>query len=252
MKNAWMLLLLMGVSQCAKAQVAGGTMMELVYEYANIGLGEKRSVRVLYRNLESLTTFSPKDSLSGTPQKDFSISGEDEQGRQVYINSITGEVVFRDFVPQVGGDFAACRISDPMKPMKWTYSSEVKQIGKYLCGAASTDFRGRKYVAWYTESIPISHGPWKFYGLPGAIVEVHSMDRNILFTLLRVGPLTGGEIKRPGNAKAITMVEYIDRKEKALSEFLSSLASKLPRGAQISMSSTGDYNLEVDFSDVKK
>jgi len=253
MKETWILLMLVAAGLNGKSQPGRSPVIELSYEYANIGMGEKRAVTVLIRKQESLSIFSAKDSLSGAEHKDFDINGEDALGRRVYKNSVTGEVVFRDFSPQTGGmDFAACIVSDPMKPMKWTYSSETTKIGKYKCKSASTDFRGRSYIAWYTEDIPISHGPWKFSGLPGAIVEIHSVDRKIVFTLTRVRTISTTEIKRPDDARVMTMSEFVDRKEKALEEFVKSIEARMPRGAQVTINSTGDYSLETDFTDVKK
>jgi len=236
----------------ALAQPQRGPVLELTYRYVNTGSGHQQSVRLLYQNQESLTLFSKKDSINtGAERRDFSIEGDDEQGRQVYKNTTTGEVLCRDFVMD-GDAFAPYLITDPMKPMVWTYSSETKRIDKYLCKGATTEFRGRKYLAWYTDDIPVPHGPWKFSGLPGAMVEVHSVDLGHSFTLSKVATLPEGTIVKPTAPSTIDLREMVRRKEKGMEDFITNLKAKMPRGAVVTVNTTGDYNLETDFSDVKK
>ncbi len=70
------------------------------------------------------------------------------------------------------------KIKDSLHPMKWEKLKETKNISNYKCKAAKTTFRGRTYIAYYTEKIPISTGPWKFGGLPGLILEVRCKDED--------------------------------------------------------------------------
>jgi GLPGLI family protein len=225
--------------------------VQLTYEYINIGLGEKRTLTLLVKGNESTTVFSSKDSISSGEQQDFDLGGEDEIGRQFYKNTKSNEIIFRDFV-SVDGKFIPCIVKENVQPLKWEFSTGVKQIGSYHCRSASIDFRGRVYKVWYSEDLPISHGPWKFCGLPGGVIDIKSSDGNISFALTRVQITSKGEIVVPSDGKEISMAEYVTVKENAVKDFLKSLAAKLPRGAQIDLSSVKDYNLEIDFSDVKK
>lgn len=52
----------------------------------------------------------------------------------------------------------------------------------YNCFKASTTFRGRDYIAYFTDEISISEGPYKFKGLPGLILKVSSTDNDYSFT----------------------------------------------------------------------
>lgn len=63
-------------------------------------------------------------------------------------------------------------VNEEIPNMKWKLINEKKKINDFLCKKAQTTFRGRTYVAWYTEDIPISSGPWKFNGLPGLILSI--------------------------------------------------------------------------------
>ena len=72
-------------------------------------------------------------------------------------------------------------VEDSLHPMEWILTNETKDILNYTCKGARTVFRGREYIAYYTNSIPFSIGPWKFGGLPGAILEVASTDGQYQF-----------------------------------------------------------------------
>ena len=61
--------------------------------------------------------------------------------------------------------------------IKWTTINEKKMINDIECYKATTDFRGRKWEAWYAPSIPYSFGPWKFHGLPGLIISIHDESK---------------------------------------------------------------------------
>ncbi|MDE5436692.1 GLPGLI family protein [Elizabethkingia meningoseptica] len=59
----------------------------------------------------------------------------------------------------------------------WRLINEKKKVLGFISHKAETKFRGRKWIAWYTEDIPVSDGPYKFYGLPGFITEIYD-DKN--------------------------------------------------------------------------
>jgi len=69
--------------------------------------------------------------------------------------------------------------------MKWKILSEVKMIGIYKVQAATTEFGGRKWFAWFSNSIPINEGPYKFCGLPGMILEIYDNDKYFHFVFIK-------------------------------------------------------------------
>jgi GLPGLI family protein len=73
-------------------------------------------------------------------------------------------------------------VIDSLHNMKWEFAKGTREILGYSCKSAKTTFRGRNYVAYYTEKIPVSNGPWKFGGLPGLILFVHSDDGEFIFS----------------------------------------------------------------------
>lgn len=76
--------------------------------------------------------------------------------------------------------------SEKMPKFNWHILNETKNIGNYNCIKATLSFRGREYIAWYTLDIPISDGPWKFYGLPGLIMSIEDTQGLYKFTCQKV------------------------------------------------------------------
>jgi GLPGLI family protein len=75
---------------------------------------------------------------------------------------------------------------EPINQFEWQIIADQSEtILGYECIKATTSFRGRKFEVWFTLSIPISLGPWKFSGLPGLILK--AKDTNGLFTWEAMG-----------------------------------------------------------------
>lgn len=69
-------------------------------------------------------------------------------------------------------------MKDSLTIFEWDILDESKDILGYKCQSATTTFRGRNYKAWFTTALPVC-GPWKFDNLPGAILEVKSLDEYV-------------------------------------------------------------------------
>lgn len=68
------------------------------------------------------------------------------------------------------------RIKYQLDMSNWKLHSEKKVILEKKCSKATVAFGGREWVAWYTTELPFNDGPYKFYNLPGLILEIHSVD----------------------------------------------------------------------------
>ncbi len=69
--------------------------------------------------------------------------------------------------------------------MKWNICNETKVENGFNMQKATTDFGGRKWIAWFTQDIPISEGPYKFRGLPGLILKIEDDKHNFIYTFSR-------------------------------------------------------------------
>lgn len=62
----------------------------------------------------------------------------------------------------------------------------IKKNGQFNLQKATARYGGRNWIAWFTEEIPISEGPYKFNGLPGLIFEIYDDKENYKFTLQQI------------------------------------------------------------------
>jgi GLPGLI family protein len=69
-------------------------------------------------------------------------------------------------------------IKDDLDIFKWDLIEEESDtlILNFKCKKAKTKFRGREYIAYYSNEIANFGGPWKFDGLPGFILKIYSLD----------------------------------------------------------------------------
>lgn len=72
-------------------------------------------------------------------------------------------------------------IQENLPGFDWQINNETKEIMGYTAQKAITHFRGRDYEAWFAPEINLQDGPWKFYGLPGLILEIKSTDNFVEF-----------------------------------------------------------------------
>lgn len=70
---------------------------------------------------------------------------------------------------------------EDLKTPEWEITDSVKNIIGYECFKATTDFKGRQWIAWFTPEIPVSDGPWKLHGLPGLILEAYDKSHDYEF-----------------------------------------------------------------------
>ena len=74
--------------------------------------------------------------------------------------------------------------TEPIPQQQWTMARGDSTVLGYTCHKATTRFRGRDYIAWYTEEIPFPYGPFKFGGLPGLITCIYDTQREHIYTLV--------------------------------------------------------------------
>ena len=103
--------------------------------------------------------------------------GEKDQSEQLlYVpttwqNYPTGRITSLETVPSY-----RYLTDEAMRPLRWTMLAERDSICGYLCQKASAEYAGRKWTAWFAESLPTRFGPWRLSGLPGLILRAVSED----------------------------------------------------------------------------
>ena len=73
--------------------------------------------------------------------------------------------------------------------LDWQLQDSTKLYDHLKLNKATTSFRGRDYIAWYTLEIPLSYGPYKFYGLPGLIVEIYDENKHHHFKMVETSQI---------------------------------------------------------------
>jgi len=91
----------------------------------------------------------------------------------------------------------------------WINTPDTKVILGYTCKAATTFFRGRKYIAYYSPDLPHDFGPWKFRGLEGLILEVSTDDNTYSYIATKIDQSTK-QLDLKGITNFISAKTFID------------------------------------------
>lgn len=145
-------------------------------------------------------------------------------------------------------------ITEQLPTFDWEIGNETKEILGYQVQKATTHFRGRDYEAWFAPEIGISNGPYKFHGLPGLILDIHSKDGKYEFTAygLKLNQkLENFQIEhllqKQKKSKKVSMKEMLVIQQKNIDNEIKYLSSKDPNALGATIEITG---IELDFSDV--
>jgi GLPGLI family protein len=73
-----------------------------------------------------------------------------------------------------------------LRSFKWILMNDQDTLNGYSVQKASLRYGGRLWTAWYSTEIPISDGPYKFYGLPGLILKVSDSLEHYVFEMKEI------------------------------------------------------------------
>jgi len=100
---------------------------------------------------------------------------------QLYIDFQKKKIVTTDKI--ISNHFI---YEEDMENIKWSILPDTLVILSFNCQKATASFRGRYYEAWFTEEVPLSMGPFKFYGLPGLIINIRDTKSNYIYECISV------------------------------------------------------------------
>src|SRR5690554_2667861 len=126
-------------------------------------------------------------------------------------------------------------VEDKLPKIEWELSSEKREIENLICYKATTAFRGRNWTAWYSPDIPINYGPWKFYGLPGLIIELKEDTNRFAFALtdyVLKSKDTTPTVKLP-NSRKVTMKKMAEITDEAYDNLLNTLSGSKSDGVEV-------------------
>ncbi len=170
----------------------------------------ERKTVLLFTDIESLYTYKDEPKQSTIKKSEDGMSYEiveydvDTTKKTFYKNLKNDLLVFRNTVyktPYI--------IEEQIPKINWKLTKEKKEILNYPCQKAIGEFRGRTYYAWFTDKIPVSTGPYKFSGLPGLILEIQDIEKEISFTAFSVkNRIISKELLPPNSGEKISSLTY--------------------------------------------
>ena len=113
-------------------------------------------------------------------------------------------------------------IEGEFEPLPWVLTGETKTILGRMCQQATYTIAEplTEVVAWFTPMIPISVGPEKFRGLPGAVLEVDINMGERTFTAFNISdkPIRVKDLKAPKKGKKVTNAEFKEIRDAKMKE----------------------------------
>lgn len=157
----------------------------------------------------------------------------------IYINLKT-DSLYQDrlgIFKKNSGNYSRFILGEKKPVMNWKITKESQKILGYICYKATTKFRGRDYVAWFTPDIPYNYGPWKLGGLPGLILKVENnlFDYDAKRIVLNSDKIpTLPKLKSFPTAKYIyPLKQTIEFENNWLNFLKSNVAASLPTGSKL-------------------
>ncbi|MGL5635480.1 MAG: GLPGLI family protein [Bacteroidales bacterium] len=128
------------------------------------------------------------------------------------------------------------------KPV-WEITDSTAIIGGYECLLAISDYRGRRWFAWFAPEIPVSEGPWKLCGLAGLILEAFDDKNHYRYTVVSL-------IANPGRP-----VEYYNYRDRVVTDRITSLKNRrkaLQNSIAYQIQSSGAFGIKTRNLDPPK
>ena len=175
------------------------------------------------------------------------INPETKDSHTIYTNLKLKKIISREFIYE-NGKAVSYIVNENINKPKWTITNDYKTIDKFKCRKAITSFRGRNYVAWFTEAIQTTFAPWKLSGLPGLIVEVSDSTNSIQFYLIKYeNNIQFKGVKSPSGKKEVSLKQYAILKKKESKKIIEHLKSRFPRGSTFTVESLETNPLELSY-----
>lgn len=168
------------------------------------------------------------DSDESSINVSFSVS--DEKGAIVHRNFKSKEIRVRNAT--IKKLFVSYFYDDNWMEIDWKIKKKTKKIGEFTAQKAIGEFRGRTYITWFTEEIPLPYGPWKLFGLPGLILEAEDSEKMFQIKFVSVKyPCKNCDVdvSKPTAKEEKTLKEYVEFRDNYNDYVFRKMKSRLPR-----------------------
>ncbi len=139
------------------------------------------------------------------------------------------------------------KIEEEIEQPKWELKNETKEILGNICRRAETTFKGRRWIAWYTDEITATTGPWKLDGLPGLVCEASDSEGHYSYTLVGISTSSKRKITIPDAKFNNTTIDKYYKTKRSFIE--NPLAGLISSGVNVTFidQTTGKPKNEADF-----
>jgi len=220
-------------------------------DYMVLDIGEKGISRFFSDNRRRMDSMMLESMNRGGPiqinTNTINNSGISSTGdsKEIFKNYPAGRITVTDRIS--ASDYL---YEEPKHDFKWQIEPETREILSYSCQKAVTDFRGRRYEAWFAPDLPVNDGPWKFSGLPGLILSVEDSNKNFSFQAIGIEN-SKNPVNYPQKDYLKTSRGEVEKIQKKFSENPVSYMTNSMPGANIQVRTIDRDGVERTGSEVK-
>lgn len=128
--------------------------------------------------------FNPNESLYtyGEENKEYTYSWRKEE---LILHRNFAADKKTDIIETLGKTFV---IEDSLHAPTWKIMNQLKDISGYICMKAVTEdtIKKQKIEAWFAQDLPSQVGPERYFGLPGAILELDINEGDVVITATKI------------------------------------------------------------------
>ena len=198
------------------------------------------SIFELNGSLNGFSKFSFVDSLNPSSKMDISTIVKLNSPLYYSFDLTNNKIVYEERVLD-----STYIIEEALDTIEWEIIQSTKYILGYNCKGATGELKGRKYIIWYTEDIPVSIGPWKFFGLPGLILE--AKDNNDIFSFSAKSidnKSCNASFKNPINInQKISFPVFIEKRDIYFTNFSKMMSERIPSNYKLIINHSGNIDL---------
>lgn len=145
-------------------------------------------------------------------------------------------------------------IRDNYIDLKWKATEETKKIADYNCIKATTNFRGREWIAWFAPDIPVPFGPWKLHDLPGLLLENNDVTSRFAIKAVKIenkkNEIFTKDFKTlmvTKNKEPITYKQFLQNEEEAMENAHKQLNQSVDGNITSIKAPRGGYELKYEW-----
>jgi len=192
-----------------------------------------------------------KNDNAGEWMMSVQLDNGKKASKEYFVSDLNNEPE-RDFFFTSSVDTRELFIYDKVPKINWKIDeSQIKTIAGYQCYKATGKFRGSNVIAYFTKELPYSTGPFKFFGLPGLILDVRAENKDHdIWKAESVKIDDQSKIAyKPKflNKEKISLRDYIEAKEARMNKIFANISDKIPENLKTTVVNQQRFTVEQKF-----